>query len=91
MLKNLYILHWEENRQTGIKRLTSQGIIPVGNDLDRPGSENDDVLLEQLSLLLMGKVAGLIEDRKPPREIVDEIITEAAEVLAKSYHHTVNI
>lgn len=39
----------------------------------------------------MGKVAALIENRRPAKEIVGEIITETAKVLAKSYHHTVKI
>ncbi|KAH8926464.1 putative oxidoreductase [Atractiella rhizophila] len=59
-----FIDDWEENRQKDIKELTSKGKLPVGMDSDeRP--------------FLMGRVAALINDVKPAKAIVDEMIAEA--------------
>lgn len=38
-LRTPYVEDWENNRQDEIKRLTSQGIVPLHHELDRLHSE----------------------------------------------------
>ena len=59
--------------------MTSQGIIPHERELEqRP----------EISLAtrpwLTGSVAGLIKDVKPAKEIVDEMVLDAARILAQN-------
>ncbi|OCK84159.1 2-nitropropane dioxygenase [Lepidopterella palustris CBS 459.81] len=69
---NDYIQNWESKPEE-IKRLTDQGIVPItqdmddGKDVDRP--------------FLMGQVAGVVQDIKPAKEIVDEMVAEAVDML----------
>ncbi|KAI1333225.1 2-nitropropane dioxygenase [Xylariaceae sp. FL0255] len=83
--KSPYIADWEENRQAEIRELTSQGILPVEHELDRLHAEGKltDEIMEQAELRPMGVVAALINKAdQPAKDIVDEIVTEAAELLA---------
>lgn len=74
-----YVDDWEKNRQTEITQLTSSGRIPHEVELERhpekslPGR-----------MWLMGKVAGMINDIKPAKDIVDEIVTTAAKSLTQA-------
>jgi NAD(P)H-dependent flavin oxidoreductase YrpB (nitropropane dioxygenase family) len=76
-----YIQKWED-QPAKIKELTSKGIIPVYHDL-----ENDDEYCTAergaRERYLMGKCAAVIDDIKPAKEIIDDFITEAVEVLQK--------
>ncbi|TPX48961.1 nitronate monooxygenase [Synchytrium endobioticum] len=81
VLKNSYIESWEGNRRDEIKKLTSQGIIPVYHDLQTKGDEIDDETAMQAHPWLMGQVAGSIQDIKPAQEIIDEMVTTAAKIL----------
>lgn len=70
--RNEWVDKWEAEPQK-IKELTDKGIVPIefdmeaGNDVDIPH--------------LMGVVAGVIGDIKPAKEIVDEMVAEAVEML----------
>ncbi|KAK0629979.1 2-nitropropane dioxygenase [Bombardia bombarda] len=92
--KNPYIVNWETERQQEIKQLTSQGKLPYEVDLDKimageaevpasmkpEGVEEVDVddLLDSFSPLLMGKCAAVCNDLKSAKQIVDEMVTDAA-------------
>lgn len=69
---NGYIKDWHE-RESEIKRLTEQGIVPLAKDMD----DGKDVDIP----FLMGQVAGAIEEIKPAKEIVRDMVTEAVEML----------
>jgi NAD(P)H-dependent flavin oxidoreductase YrpB (nitropropane dioxygenase family) len=87
VLRNEYILNWE-SRPEEIKKLTSRGIIPVTHDMETAAAENREVSPETMLAarpLLMGKVAGAINDIKPAKDIVDEMVEGAAAVLRSSY------
>lgn len=77
---NDYIQEWE-NRPADIKRLTEvEGIVPMQKDLD-----NDvDVDIP----FLMGQVAGVINEVKPAREIVEELVSDAVDMLRKGHEYT---
>ena len=66
----------EINRQTEIKELTSQGVVPHDRELEKHPEKS----LEGRSWLL-GRVSALIHDVLPAQQIVDNMVNEAAEVL----------
>ncbi|KAI0047963.1 2-nitropropane dioxygenase [Auriscalpium vulgare] len=71
--KTDYVREWEENRQQEIAELTAQGKIPHELELDQHPEKSIGG-----RMWLMGKVAGSINDIKPAREIVDELVLTAA-------------
>ncbi|KAI4209368.1 MAG: hypothetical protein LQ351_007700 [Letrouitia transgressa] len=84
---NAYIKDWEENRQAEIKQLCDSGNIPVDYELERLGDKASEEFKKQATPLLMGKACGVIDERKPAKEIVDEMVIDAAKWLkqANSY------
>lgn len=72
MKYNEYIREWESKPEE-IKKLTEAGIVPMAKDLD-DGKDVDPPFL-------MGQVAGIIQDIKPAKEIVDEMVREAVAML----------
>jgi NAD(P)H-dependent flavin oxidoreductase YrpB (nitropropane dioxygenase family) len=72
-----YVKQWEE-RQDEIKALTSQGKLPHEVELSKK---------PELSLpgrpWLMGDVASVINDIKPAKEIIDEMVTTAEQQIKR--------
>jgi len=81
--KNPYIADWEENRQAEIKELTDKGVIPVEHDLEKMGDDVDDETMDNARPFLMGKVAAVVNDRKSAKVIIDEMVTEAVQMIGK--------
>ncbi|OQE28171.1 hypothetical protein PENFLA_c005G03541 [Penicillium flavigenum] len=79
--KNPYIVNWEENRHEEIKQLTSKGIIPVEHDMENLPDDVDDDTLDNARPFLMGKVAAVVNEKKPAKAIVDELVGDAAVLL----------
>jgi len=80
VLKNDYIMKWENDRQNEIKELTSKGIIPVIHDMETKSASNEAITPEQMLAgrpLLMGQCAGAVKDIKPAKQIVEEMVSEA--------------
>jgi len=69
--KTPFIMDWEENKQAEIKKLTSQGTLPVGMEPEDPSNRP----------FLIGKTAAVIHDVKPAKAIVDEMVAEAVQSL----------
>ncbi|GES65846.1 2-nitropropane dioxygenase [Aspergillus terreus] len=78
--KTDYILNWEQNRQAEIKELTSKGILPIDHDAD--AHPDDPEILDNAYPHLMGVCAAEIQQVQSAKEIVDEMMAEAAERLA---------
>ncbi|KAF8588533.1 NPD-domain-containing protein [Ramaria rubella] len=74
-----YVADWEDNRQTEITELVKDGKIPHEVELERHPEKS----LEG-RMWLMGKVAGSINDIKPAKAIVDELVTTAAQSLRRA-------
>ncbi|KYK58102.1 2-nitropropane dioxygenase [Drechmeria coniospora] len=70
---NDYIKRWNRKPQE-IQALCDRGIVPIEHDLDN-GAEDIDIPH------LMGQVAGAITRVQPAREIVDDMVAEAVEML----------
>ncbi|KLO14224.1 2-nitropropane dioxygenase [Schizopora paradoxa] len=77
--KTDYVKDWEENRQDEIRALTSQGKLPHEEELAKHPEKS-----VQGIAWLMGKVAGAINDVKPAKEIVDEMVVTAAKSLTQA-------
>ncbi|PIL23863.1 hypothetical protein GSI_13614 [Ganoderma sinense ZZ0214-1] len=73
--KTPYVASWD-NKQQEIAELTYQGKIPHEVELEKHPEKSMEG-----RMWLMGKVAGSINDIKPAREIVDELVTTAAKSL----------
>jgi len=71
--KTPYVADWETQRQGEIAELIAEGKIPHDVELEKHPEKS----LEG-RMWLMGKVAGSINDIKPAKEIVDELVTTAA-------------
>ncbi|KAF8432476.1 2-nitropropane dioxygenase [Boletus edulis BED1] len=74
--KTPYITEWESQRQQEIATLVSQGKIPHEVELEKHPEKS----LEGRTWL-MGKVAGSVNDIKPAKLIVDEMLSQAASSL----------
>jgi NAD(P)H-dependent flavin oxidoreductase YrpB (nitropropane dioxygenase family) len=71
--KTPYVAEWETQRQGEIAELVGQGYIPHDVEL-----ENHPERSLEGRMWLMGRVAGSINDVKPAKEIVDELVATAA-------------
>ncbi|KAI9677766.1 MAG: hypothetical protein M1829_002538 [Trizodia sp. TS-e1964] len=80
---NAYIRDWEENRAAEIKSLTAAGTIPVEADIERMGDSISDETMENARPFLMGKAAAVVNEKKSAKAIVDEMVNDAVEWLAK--------
>ncbi|KAJ3112479.1 hypothetical protein HDU96_004526, partial [Phlyctochytrium bullatum] len=81
-----YIQGWEDKPQE-IKKLTAQGKIPWYVEMEEKNAsdkeEDEDFLLKSRPLL-MGAVAGAIQDVKPAKEIIDEMVNGAIAALKEN-------
>lgn len=48
------------------------------HDLERMENEDDDALMDKTERFMMGKVAAVVNETKSAKEIVDELIHQAA-------------
>lgn len=69
---NEYIGGWEA-RPEEVRKLTQEGVVPLEKDMD----EGKDVDIP----FLMGQVAAVIQDVKPAKDIVEDMVKEAVEML----------
>lgn len=81
--KNAYIENWETNRQDEIKDLTSRGVLPVEHDMQKleEADSLDDDMIDNARPFLMGKVAAVVNEKKPAKQIIEEMVKEAEECL----------
>ena len=71
---------WENNKKDEIQELTSKGIVPWVRDRQNAGPE----FLVETMPMLMGQCAAAVDDIKPAKEIIDEMVTTAVGVLKKN-------
>lgn len=74
-----YVEKWEAQPEK-LKELLDKGIIPAYHDMENDDDEgtNEKQIRERW---LMGKCAAVIQDIKPAKEIVNDIINEATATL----------
>jgi NAD(P)H-dependent flavin oxidoreductase YrpB (nitropropane dioxygenase family) len=68
-----YVKDWEENRQEEIKLLCEQGIIPHEDHMEKHPETGAKGMK-----WLMGENSAVINEIKPAKEIVDEMVSTAA-------------
>ena len=68
-----------KNRQEEIRELTAKGILPRDHDV----AQHPEKSLEARGWLL-GQVAALIDDVLPAREIVENMVRDAAAILRRN-------
>ncbi|KAG7086700.1 hypothetical protein E1B28_002636 [Marasmius oreades] len=74
--KTSYITEWETTRNQEKEQLLAKGLLPHTVELEKHPEKS----VAGISWL-MGKVAGRVNDVKPAKEIVDEMVAEAAQSL----------
>merc|ERR1712093_302375 len=77
--KNAYIKEWETSRRDEQQQLLQQGVVPVQKDIDdaaegKLSAKVDANAVAEGRPLLMGQVAGAIDDIKPAKQIIDEMM-----------------
>ncbi|OBZ73652.1 putative nitronate monooxygenase [Grifola frondosa] len=71
-----YVDDWNNNRQAEIKELTSKGLLPYEEDMKKRPEKS----LEARTFLI-GRVSALIHEVIPAKEIVDNMVNDAAKIL----------
>jgi NAD(P)H-dependent flavin oxidoreductase YrpB (nitropropane dioxygenase family) len=87
VLKNDYIMKWENDRAQEIRDLTAKGLIPVVHELEQKSAKGEEVSPRDMAVyrpLLMGQAAGAIKDIKPAKEIMEDMLRTAMEALQQS-------
>ncbi|KAJ7075917.1 2-nitropropane dioxygenase [Mycena belliarum] len=76
--KTPYVADWNDNRQAEIKELTSKGILPYDDDIEKHPEKSIAG-----RAWLMGRVASLITEVLPAKVIVDDMVKDAAAMLQR--------
>ncbi len=74
-----YVRDWNENRQAEIKELTSKGVIPHYQEVEKDPSKSIPG-----RPWLMGRVSALIDEILPAKVIVEQMVNDAAEILQRN-------
>ncbi|EKM81624.1 hypothetical protein AGABI1DRAFT_111903 [Agaricus bisporus var. burnettii JB137-S8] len=74
-----YVKDWNENRQAEIKELTSKGIIPHYQEVEKDPSKSIPG-----RPWLMGRVSALVNEVLPAKIIVDSMVNDAAAILEQN-------
>jgi len=90
MIKNKYVMDWATRRKEEMERLLEDGVIPYKHDFDeKKGTLKNKELLKILTKMedfvphLSGAVCGAIDAVLPAKQIVDEMMSEAIEVMRR--------
>jgi len=92
---NPYAKLWEKSRRNEMNKLLAKGIIPYKNDLDRFNKAGKKKGKKRASTLpqgafktayphLLGQCAGVIDDIKPAKEIVQEMMIGCVETFKRN-------
>ncbi|GBG34808.1 Nitronate monooxygenase [Hondaea fermentalgiana] len=79
-----YIREWHTKRASQIEELCSKGVIPFNYDLKEAEKNGEHFDLAGNFPQLIGQGCGLITEVKPAGAIVEEMMTEAVEILRKA-------
>lgn len=94
VIKTKYNSDWQERRYNEMQELQNKGVKPFEYDMNsiekKSGEDEAYNFLNEHRPWLTGQVAGVIEDVKPAKEIIDDMISGAAEQLKRintlAYH-----
>ena len=91
MIKNKYVVDWATRRKEEMAKLLEEGTIPYKHDFDvKKGTLRNKALLgkvvtkmEDFAPHLSGQVCGSIDQVLPAKQIVDEMMAEAIQVMQR--------
>jgi len=92
--KSPFIMDWEDNKQQEIKDLTAKGVLPMAHlvgEYEKQGKEMSFQERMEATPMLMGQAAGAISEVKPAAVIMDEMVSEAIEVMRGSLSKVVPV
>ncbi|PWN89702.1 2-nitropropane dioxygenase [Acaromyces ingoldii] len=75
-----YIQSWED-RPEKIKELLARGVVPIEYDLEQGDDDEGTKVKGILAHWFAGHVAAVVDTIKPAKDIVDEMVQEAAQAL----------
>ncbi|KAI9326283.1 2-nitropropane dioxygenase [Zopfochytrium polystomum] len=92
-LYTAYVRNWEENRAEEIKALCAAGKVPFTVDVEALEKTDGDTaeFAAKAYPLLMGQVAGAIDEVLPAKVIVENMAREAVEVLRENERKTAKL
>ncbi|KAJ6531413.1 2-nitropropane dioxygenase [Mycena vulgaris] len=76
-----YVEDWNTNRQAEIKELTSKGILPHEDELQKHPEKSS----AEVRPWLMGRVASLIKEVLPAKVIIDDMVSDGAAMLQRGH------
>jgi len=84
--KEPYVEDWHNNRRTEMMKLTAKGIIPAKNDVQRH-KEGKPVppTFETRKCWLMGQCSGAVNEVKPAKQIIEEMMTQCVDILRRNH------
>ena len=77
--KNPYVMEWEETRVDEMRHLLAQGKVPYTVDEGKLATMSAKEKLA-LTPLLMGQVAGAVQELKTAAQVVHEMVSGAAAI-----------
>ena len=83
IIKNDYALDWANNKRDQITEMTSKGIIPVEHDMETQ-KDVDPMMMLKAMPLLSGQVAGAVTEILPAKQIVDQMVETAVEMIKRN-------
>jgi len=87
VIKNDYIMQWENDRIGEMKELLGQGVLPYTKDVEERTKQGGEITPEDMKRmtesrpLLMGQCAAAVKEIKPALVIVNEMIRDAVVAL----------
>jgi len=83
--KNSYVEEWETKRKSEMMKLTAKGIIPVKHDreLHKEGKMVTPTF-KDAQCWLLGQCSGVINEVKPAKQIIEEMMNECIAILRKN-------
>eukprot|EP00747_Dinoflagellata_sp_TGD_P140873 gnl/TRDRNA2_/TRDRNA2_176058_c0_seq1.p1 gnl/TRDRNA2_/TRDRNA2_176058_c0~~gnl/TRDRNA2_/TRDRNA2_176058_c0_seq1.p1 ORF type:complete len:382 (+),score=85.25 gnl/TRDRNA2_/TRDRNA2_176058_c0_seq1:84-1148(+) len=81
MLKTPYVLEWEQKRKTEIEELTGKGIVPHSYELSRMQKAGTPLSFAKTSGISFGQAVGGIKEIQPAKDIIKDMVAEAAAAL----------
>lgn len=87
VIKNDYIMNWENNRVPEMKELLATGVLPYTKDVEDRQKKGGEITAEDMKMmtearpLLMGQCAAAVKEIKPAQAIVNEMVRDAIAAL----------
>jgi len=83
--KDPYVLDWENNRKTEMMKLAAKGIIAAKHDAQLHKEKKAvSPLFKDRTCWLMGQCSGAVNEVKPARQIIEEMMTQCVDILRKN-------